>query len=391
MRSPEEDEPRLIIVDDDHSVLRVTERILALEGYRIVGCTSGHEALRVLEQQAFDAMLCDVQMPGMDGIQVLRSIRTRGLDLPVVLISGQADLDSAVAAVEYGARRYLIKPVPAERLRIVVEEAVRSGRVNRAVERGVAEIHSGTFRVGSRPDLEGSLRRAMASLWMAYQPIVWANGGGSYGLEALLRTGEATLPNPSTVLNAAESVQRVHGLGRLVREQVASDMSNLVEGTDVFVNIHPEDLLDETLYAASGPLALRASRVVLEISERASLEHVPGLADKVANLRALGFRLALDDLGGGYAGLSSFTLLEPEFVKLDMSLVRHVQKSATQQRVVRAMVEMCHDIGRLVICEGVESDEEREALAALGCDLLQGHLIGRPEPLSAARSLRIAN
>src|SRR3954451_1444953 len=111
MGSPEEDEPRLIIVDDDHSVLRVTERILALEGYRIVGCTSAAEALRVLELQSFDAMLCDVQMPGMDGIQLLRSMRSRGLDLPVVLISGQADLDSAVAAVEYGARRYLIKPV----------------------------------------------------------------------------------------------------------------------------------------------------------------------------------------------------------------------------------------------------------------------------------------
>jgi EAL domain-containing protein (putative c-di-GMP-specific phosphodiesterase class I) len=308
-----------------------------------------------------------------------------------VLISGQADLDSAVAAVEYGARRYLIKPVPAERLRIVVEEAVRTGRVTRAIERGVAEIHSGTFRVGNRADLEGSLRRAMASLWMAYQPIVWAKDSATYGLEALLRTGEATLPNPSTVLNAAESMQRVHGLGRLVREQVAADLSSLAEGPCVFVNVHPEDLLDEALYLAGSPLALRASRVVLEISERASLEHVPGLPEKIAKLRALGFRLALDDLGGGYAGLSSFTLLEPEFVKLDMSLVRNVQKSATQQRVVRAMVEMCHDIGRLVICEGVESAEERDILATLGCDLLQGHLIGKPEPLSSAPSLRIAN
>jgi EAL domain-containing protein (putative c-di-GMP-specific phosphodiesterase class I) len=92
----------------------------------------------------------------------------------------------------------------------------------------------------------------------------------------------------------------------------------------------------------------------------------------------MGFRIALDDLGAGYAGLTSFTSLEPEFVKLDMSLVREVHDNRTKQKIVRAMVGLCHDMGKQVIAEGVETPEEQQALVELGCDLMQGYFFGRP-------------
>jgi len=92
----------------------------------------------------------------------------------------------------------------------------------------------------------------------------------------------------------------------------------------------------------------------------------------------LGFQIALDDLGSGYAGLTSFTLLEPEFVKLDMSLVRDVHFSPTKQKIIRSMVRLCKDLGRQIIAEGVESLAERDQLIELGCDLLQGYLFARP-------------
>ena len=100
--------------------------------------------------------------------------------------------------------------------------------------------------------------------------------------------------------------------------------------------------------------------------------------DKVAELRRLGFQIAIDDLGAGYAGLTSFTQLEPEFVKLDMSLIRDVDHSSTKQKIIRSMVALCHDMGKQIVAEGVERREEQDSLVELGCDLLQGYLFARP-------------
>lgn len=105
---------------------------------------------------------------------------------------------------------------------------------------------------------------------------------------------------------------------------------------------------------------------------------MPDVRMRIAKLRELGFRIALDDLGSGYAGLTSFALLEPEFVKLDMSLVRDVHQSATKRKIIGAMVRLCHDMGKQIVAEGVESREERDALVECGCDLLQGYLFAKP-------------
>ncbi|MCA1481546.1 EAL domain-containing protein, partial [Bradyrhizobium sp. NBAIM08] len=114
-------------------------------------------------------------------------------------------------------------------------------------------------------------------------------------------------------------------------------------------------------------------------TERASLHQVKNLATSVVKLKALGFQVAVDDLGAGYAGLSSFTQLEAEVAKLDMSLVRGVDTDVRRQYIVRSMKGLCDDLGMLVIAEGVETPAERDMLVSLGCDLLQGYLFGRPE------------
>ena len=98
----------------------------------------------------------------------------------------------------------------------------------------------------------------------------------------------------------------------------------------------------------------------------------------VGALREMGFRIAVDDLGAGYAGLTSFTLLEPEIVKLDMTLVRDVHKNSTKQKVIRSMTALSQDMGMTVVAEGVETPEERDTLLDLDCDLLQGFLFARP-------------
>jgi EAL domain-containing protein (putative c-di-GMP-specific phosphodiesterase class I) len=108
---------------------------------------------------------------------------------------------------------------------------------------------------------------------------------------------------------------------------------------------------------------------------------------RVQRLRELGFRIAIDDLGAGYAGLASFALLEPEVVKLDMSLVRDLHLSLTKQKLVRTMITMCRELGITITAEGIETVEERDALLEAGCDLMQGYLFARPGPPFSVPSL----
>jgi EAL domain-containing protein (putative c-di-GMP-specific phosphodiesterase class I) len=372
----------LLVVDDDDAVLKVTRRALERRGYRVVACSSGEEALAQLGQAAFDCMISDVQMPGTNGLRLLRAIRDRDLDIPVILITGNPEVSSAAAAVEYGAYQYLIKPVGNERLAQVVQRAVRTGRMARLKREFVEQCGSGVFLVGDRACVDAALERAFGSLWMAFQPIVSATDDAIFAHEALLRSDEPALPHPGAVLEAATRAHRLFDVGRLVREQVAATVAVAPEPLQFFVNLHPEDLNDPALYLENAPLSLVANRVVLEITERVSLETMSGVGAQIAKLRKLGFRIALDDLGAGYAGLTSFVRLEPEFVKLDMSLIRDVHQNDAKRKIIGSMVNLCHDMGKQIIAEGVEQAAERDTLRELGCDLLQGYFFGKPGKLS---------
>src|SRR3954468_21607980 len=99
---------------------------------------------------------------------------------------------------------------------------------------------------------------------------------------------------------------------------------------------------------------------------------------RMASLRAMGYRIAIDDLGACYAGLTSFAQLEPEVVKVDMSLVRGIDRSAVKQKLVRSIIALCTELGIHLIAEGIETPEERDMLVALGGDLCQGYLFAKP-------------
>ena len=232
--------------------------------------------------------------------------------------------------------------------------------------------------IGGGALLGASLDRALDSLWMAYQPIVDAVAGSLFGYEALLCSDEPALCGPGAVLDAAERLGRVHDLGRAVRCRAIEPMQNAPPPALLFINLHPMELTDEELTALSAPLTSMASRVVLEITERSSLEWIDDIPFRLAQLRELGFRIAIDDLGVGYSGLASFAQLEPEFVKLDKSLIRDVHKNPIKQKLVRSMTALCKDMGITVIAEGIELIEERDTIVELGCDLLQGYLLAQP-------------
>ncbi|MGC4089121.1 MAG: EAL domain-containing response regulator [Polyangiaceae bacterium] len=370
----------VLLVDDDVAVLRAMGRSLRSKGYNVVTAHDGEDAVRQIAEHAFDVILSDISMPGIDGIQLLRQVREHDLNVPVILITGEPAVRTAVQALEYGAFHYLTKPVGPDALEAVLEKAVRVHRMAR-IKQQAAELLGNANALGAdRAGIEASFDRALQQLWVAYQPIVDPRTQSVFGYEALLRTSEPSLPHPGAVLDAATRLGRLEELGRIIRNRAAGPMLAAPDAGRLFVNLHVTDLLDPLLSSPNSPLAAISTRVVLEITERSSLDEVRDVRARVAALEEMGYSIAVDDLGAGYAGLTSFTLLEPEIVKLDMSLIRDAHQNSTKQKVVRSMTALAKDMGMIVVAEGVESPAERDVLVELGCDYLQGFLFARPGP-----------
>jgi len=371
--------PRILVVDDEPHLLEIFSEWLEAEGFAVRTAHDGRHAAALLDAMSFDVVLTDIQMPDTDGLQLLRKVRQRHLDLPVLLITANPSVETAVRALEEGALRYLTKPVTRDVLVATARQAVRLGQVAKLKRAALAHLGAQDHLVGDRAGLEVSFGRALQSLWMAYQPIVEAQGGRVHAHEALVRTAERTLPSPGALFDAAGRLARLHDLGRAIRDTVAGSMRALPTRV-TFVNVHPQDLMDESLFSRASALSAHAARVVLEITEHAPLDGVPDIRSRVRALREIGYRIALDDLGAGYAGLTNFAVLEPDVVKVDMALVRGIDAQPVKATIVGSIVSACKDLGVRVVAEGVETEAERDTLVRLGCDLLQGYLFGRPAP-----------
>jgi EAL domain-containing protein (putative c-di-GMP-specific phosphodiesterase class I)/ActR/RegA family two-component response regulator len=367
---------RLLLAEDDDLLRRVFARAFRDDGYEVEVAADGEAALTLLREKKFDAILTDISMPRVSGIDLLRAVREHDADVPIVLMTGGPELATALQAIEHGAFRYLVKPVELSELRSVVRRAASFYRLAQLKREALAVLGDGALK-DDRQSLDRTFRRALDGLWMAFQPIVsWADRS-VFGYEALVRTAEPALARPPDLIGAAERLRRLPELGRAVREAVALHMQKA--SGSIFVNLHAADLLDEHLLDPQSSLSAHASRVVLEITERAGLDEVKDARARIESLKRMGYRIAVDDLGAGYAGLNSFAQLEPQIVKLDMALVRGVDQAPTKRKLVQSIVALCRDLGIVSVAEGVETASERDTLAELGCDLLQGYLFAKPE------------
>lgn len=349
----------VLVVDDDDLFLRVCSAVLKRAGFTVEGLGDSRQVVDRLKGGRFDAVVSDVRMPNLDGVELLRTIRSFDAVMPVVLMSGQPTIDAAIEAIELKALRLLQKPFDVDVLVDTVTQAIRS------------RSSSAPVKLHEKIDL------SLASLNMVYQPIVHVRDQGTLAWEALARCRQGCA-NPTELIALAEQTRRLDEVGRVVRELIARDAEALPAEAMLFVNVHPMELGDPHLTSRSAPLTSLAPRVVLELTERATLEGVESLDSKLEALRALGFRLAVDDLGAGYSGLSTFARVKPDFVKLDGSLIRRIDASEAQQRVVGAMVELALRAGTQVIAEAIETEEERLTLIALGVEWMQGFYFGRP-------------
>ncbi len=370
----------VLVVDDEEQLRKLAQRALTRAGLQVTTAAGGIEALALLRHgQRFDTIVSDLMMPGMDGMQLLREVRQLDLDVPLIFLTGRPSIETAMAAMEHGGYRYLAKPIEHERLIKAVKDAAAHHRLALLKRKALEVCEAGGWLIEELEDLEGRFDRALEKLWVAYQPIVLWPDKRVFGYEALLRSADEDLSSAGKLLDAAERLGRVQELGQRMREAIATSALDAPPDALLFANLHALDLTCDELYSVQSPLTALAERVVLEVTERAALHRVEHLRERIEKLRDLGFRIAVDDLGASHAGLSSFAQLGPDIVKLDISLVRNVDSSASKARLIKSMIALCtQELGMRVVCEGVESVAERDTLQSIGADLLQGYLFGMP-------------
>jgi EAL domain-containing protein (putative c-di-GMP-specific phosphodiesterase class I) len=375
----------VLVLEDDPFCARTYTLALREGGFEVDATDSGERALQMLLEADYCAVVADLHLPGMSGLELLRCVRVHDLDATVLLVTAAADFSAATEALRHGATQFLLKPLHSRQLLGEVQRAARLHALavqrRQAMRLLAADQEEESYQRAQRD----RLTRGIAALRMVFQPIVDA-GGVLRGYETLLRSGDPSFQGPLDLIEAAETQRRLHELGRVCRRRAAEDFKAAPADLLLFVNLHAQDLLDDDLLAPNNPLADIAHRVILELTERAPLGENEEVPRRIQRLRAAGFRIAIDDLGSGYAGLTSLVQFEPEFVKLDMALVRNLHQSPVRHKLVSLLIDTCRSLGSQVVAEGVEIPEEHQALLALGCPLFQGYLLGKPNPLPALRA-----
>jgi len=254
-------------------------------------------------------------------------------------------------------------------------------RFERVVYRALEQARSQQARREQRRQAEwgAELRRLIREeeLVTLFQPIVRLEGLAVAGWEAFTcGPGAGPLSAPGLLFALSEKIGVMEDLDRAGRRAAVASASRLPAGGILFLNARPEALSDPDWQR----LPLDPAHVVIDLPE-AAVADGEWLKEPVAVLRRHGFSFALDDVGTGYASIRAVENLRPDYLKIDLSLVRDLDRHLLKQEVVASIVAMAARTGAVVVAEGIETEGELGALRQQGVPLGQGFLFARPAPV----------
>jgi EAL domain-containing protein (putative c-di-GMP-specific phosphodiesterase class I) len=365
-------------------------------------------AERITGWQAFDAIVKDVG-------RFLASVRTVHLRredfISEVMISGNAfvilvspprsknridpsDLRAIRDRLDGQLSRFLARRLPQDisgRFPCFIGSAIvendETVRPERLVYRALDEAYADSLveRTLRASRLETSLQQVIDSRMVrsVYQPVVNIHEPRVVGYEALTRVMGNYFDNVEALFKAATESKSLWQLERLCRERALAGASELPPGVLLFLNVEPESIFDphfrsERTLKLLEKANLSPDRIVLEVTEHSAVHDFTAFRQTLTYFRSRGFRLAIDDMGSAYAGLQSVAEIQPEFLKVDMSLVRNLHIQPLKKELIATMQRFSESVGIQLIAEGIEQPEELEALIEIGVPMGQGYLISKP-------------
>jgi len=225
---------------------------------------------------------------------------------------------------------------------------------------------------------------AQKKLYSVYQPIISIRSAAVLGWEALIRGPEKSyFHRPDAIFSFAEEEGLLFPLEKICRESALNNLGELGPGQKIFINVHPNTINDpaftegETIRILQN-LHIKPENVVFEITERHHIKDFISLNRTLTHYRDQGFLVAVDDLGCGFSNLQSIAEIRPDYIKIDMSLVRGIHKDRVKIALMETFVTFAEKIGSEIIAEGIEEEAEMAALVNIGVHYGQGYFFGKP-------------
>lgn len=311
---------------------------------------------------------------------------------------GRALDESDVARVRLrlkrGLRSHLTRTLPREVVDsfgcyvggalMVPEPAVRPERiVHRALDQAFADALRDREREGHRHTLQLHRVLDQGLVRTVYQPVVEVVERRVLGYEALSRVGAGRFENVEMLFRAAEANDALLPLERLCRRKALEALPPLGRDQCLFLNVEPDAIHDphlvgEDFLSRLDAASLEPGQVVLELTEHSVVRDYAAFRRTLLHFRSLGFRLAMDDVGSGYAGLHAIAEIGPDFIKADMALVRGLHLNPIKRELLATMARFASNVGITLVAEGVESREELDELVGVGVRCAQGYLFAKP-------------
>jgi EAL domain-containing protein (putative c-di-GMP-specific phosphodiesterase class I)/CheY-like chemotaxis protein len=370
----------VLIIDDDQATLDLLAAVLADEGVRriVTEANSSHVA-DLLPSVNPDLVLLDLHMPDPDGYAVLESIVifAAGTYLPVLVLTGDGTAEARDRALAHGARDFLTKPLDITEVVLRVANLLETRRLY------AARREAPHGRAAADPVIGSTRRRIQAVLnergvTPYFQPVVDLDVGNVIGYEALARFSQSDARGVSGWFSDAFAVGLGIELERLAATAALPFLNTAAPGVFLALNLSPASVLHLREEELCSPAV--CPQIVIELTEHVLVEDYTAIHESLRDMRSSGARLAADDLGADHAGLQHLLALEPDIIKLDISLVSGIHQRRGARALAKALVAFAADIGADVIAEGVEQVEEAEELRAIGVQWAQGNYLGRPEP-----------
>jgi EAL domain-containing protein (putative c-di-GMP-specific phosphodiesterase class I)/AmiR/NasT family two-component response regulator len=391
------DDARVVIIDGAPDEAAYLESLLQRAGIRRVHHLSDPgELLDRFHRLEPDLVVLDLQLPGVDGLTLLSRIvrRAAGTYVPVLALTSGTVNEAPRRALSIGARDYLPRPLNSIDVLLRVGNLLETRHLHQQLRRLDTSLAAEVDRKRRLENLDPQVRQTKCDLVLAalagqafqmvFQPVVDLFNGTTLGHEALARFDLEPARSPNEWFADAADVGLGYALELAAVSRALDVLPHLPPGGFLSVNVSAETLLHPNLLALADTDV--APRLVLELTEQLPVEDYGPVVDALAQLRARGARLAVDDTGSGFASMRHIRALSPDLIKLDMSLVRGIDHDPVRRALARAMVAYAADAGTQLLAKGVETPGELNTLKALEVRWAQGYLLGQPEPLVSQRT-----
>jgi EAL domain-containing protein (putative c-di-GMP-specific phosphodiesterase class I) len=378
---------RVLVADDDFDFAEALVDLLDAEaGVTLIGpAHDAEEAVALALSGRPQVALLGVGMPRGGGLRATREILTADSSVQIIALSASDDRSAVLEMLRAGAGGYLVKGAPVDEILAVIHR----GHLGQGTLSSPPSERDHSEHGPRDPDALGA-RRQFELLLTGYgldthfQPIVELRTGKVVGYEALARF--RFMPSRSPADWFAEAAEL--GLDvelELAAVRAAIDTATTEGGADALmdkflsINAGPDAICDEGFALALD--GLLRDELVIEVTEHAAISDYQRFRSKFLPFAARGARLAVDDTGAGYASLRHILQLGPQVIKLDLSLIRGIDRDPARRVLTATLLEFAHQTDAAVIAEGIETSAELDTLVELGVGYGQGFLLGRPRPL----------